>query len=65
MCKSGFVKVSIYDVLGKEVEQLVNELLQPAKYEVSFNAGNLPSGVYCYKLEADGFVDTQKMVLLK
>ncbi len=63
--KAGPVKLIIYDILGKEVKVLVNEFLQPAKYEVNWNARDLPSGVYFYKMETAGFADTKKMILLK
>jgi hypothetical protein len=55
----------IYNVLGKEVETLVNEYRPAGKYEIIFNADGLPSGVYFYQLKADSFVDTNKMILLK
>ena len=50
---------------GKEVTTLVNEQLQPGTYETEFDGTNLPSGVYFYKLEAGGFIETKKSVLLK
>ncbi|RPI13137.1 MAG: T9SS C-terminal target domain-containing protein [Ignavibacteriae bacterium] len=59
------VKIVIYDVIGKEITTLVNEQLSPGTYEVEWNASNNPSGVYFYKLHADGFTDTKRMVLVK
>jgi photosystem II stability/assembly factor-like uncharacterized protein len=59
------VKLLIYDILGKEVVTLVNEKLQPGTYEVNFNASNLSSGVYFYKLTAGSFTDTKKMLMIK
>jgi hypothetical protein len=62
---SSKVIIKIYDALGKEVETLVNEEKPAGKYELNFNAINLPSGVYLYKLQAGSFVQTRKMILLK
>lgn len=55
----------IYDITGKEVITLVNEIQQPGIYEVTFDAGGLPSGVYFYKLYSGDFNDTKKMILIK
>lgn len=61
-----FVKLVVFDVLGKEVETLVNEKQKPGKYEVKFNGSNLSSGIYFYSLYTDGnLVETKKMVLMK
>ncbi len=60
-----FIKLSVYDVPGKEISTLVNEQLQPGSYEVNWNASNFPSGVYFYKLAAGDFVETKKMILMK
>ncbi len=65
------VKLTVYNMLGKEVASLVNEQLQPGTYEVTFDArqpglgSNLPSGVYFYQLRTDNFVQTKKLILLK
>ena len=59
------VKLIIYDVLGREVATLVNEKQSPGSYSVMFNAGNLSSGLYFYKLTAGEFSQTKKMLLLK
>jgi hypothetical protein len=55
----------VYDVLGNEILTLVNEEIPIGIYEVEFNATVLPSGIYFYKIQADSFVDTKKMILLK
>ncbi len=60
-----FVTLKVYDVLGKEVAALVNEEKQAGNYEVEFNAINLPSGIYFYRLQTGNFVATKKMVLMK
>ncbi len=65
IAESGFVTLKIYDVLGREVSALVNEYKTAGKYKVEFNASNLPSGVYIYKLKTGNFVQTKKMILLK
>ncbi|MCX6164548.1 MAG: T9SS type A sorting domain-containing protein, partial [Ignavibacteriae bacterium] len=63
--KAGLVKLSVYDILGKEVEVLVNEYRVPGNYIVDFEASKLFSGVYFYKLTSGDFSDTKKMMLIK
>jgi len=63
--KSGFTKLFVYDLLGRKISVLVNENLNPGIYETTFDATHYSSGVYFYKLETDGFVQTRKLVLLK
>jgi photosystem II stability/assembly factor-like uncharacterized protein len=62
---SEFVTLRVYDVLGIEVATLVNEDKSTGSYEIHFNATELSSGVYFYKLQAGNFVETKKMLLLK
>jgi hypothetical protein len=57
--------LKIYDVLGNEVATLVDEYRPAGNYEVEFNAVNLPSGVYFYKLQIDDFTETKKMLMIK
>jgi hypothetical protein len=59
------VRLTIFDLLGHELAVLVNERLQSGTYEVEYNASNITSGVYFYRLQTDNFVETRKMVLLK
>lgn len=59
------VNLTVYDVLGRNVATLVNERQSVGTYSVTFDAKNLPSGVYIYKLTAGGFIQTKKMMLLK
>ncbi len=59
------IKLKVYDVLGKEVATLVNEVKQPGNYKVIFNAENLPSGTYFYQLRAGNYFNTKKMILIK
>ncbi|MDQ3022168.1 MAG: choice-of-anchor D domain-containing protein [Bacteroidota bacterium] len=63
--KLSIVSLKIFDVLGKEVETLVNEKLSPGSYEVEFNGSNFSSGIYFYKLEAENFSEVKRMILLK
>ncbi|MEO8514610.1 MAG: T9SS type A sorting domain-containing protein [Ignavibacteria bacterium] len=63
--KSGNVKLTVYDVSGRKIEELVNQELNAGTFEVTMNGSNLSSGVYFYKLEAEGFVETKKMILVK
>ena len=63
--KSGFVKLVVYDINGRELETLVNENVSEGKYSVKFDAEKYSSGVYFYKLSSNDFVDTKRMILLK
>lgn len=61
------VQIKLYDILGKEVSVLVNEVKGPGSYTVSFNSQmlSLPSGIYIYTIQAGGYRDSKKLVLLK
>lgn len=59
------VTLKVYDALGCEVATLVNEVKQPGTYSLQFNGSYLASGVYFYRLEAGGFVETKKLLLLR
>ena len=63
--KLGFVSLKVYNSLGIEVADLVNENKPAGRYSVSFDGSNLSSGVYFYKLEAGAFTETRQMILLK
>jgi hypothetical protein len=63
--KNSFVKLVVLDVLGREVETLVNEKQTAGTYEATFNASQYPSGVYFYKITTDNFSETKKMLLIK
>ena len=63
--KISFVKLVVFDVLGKEAAVLVNEELKAGSYKIDFNAGNLSSGIYYYRLQTEKFTDTKKLTLLK
>lgn len=60
-----FVRLKVYDVLGREVATLLNEVKQPGEYSVTWDAGNIPSGVYFYRLQAGKFLATKKLLLIK
>ncbi|MBK8549843.1 MAG: T9SS type A sorting domain-containing protein [Ignavibacteria bacterium] len=61
----GNVSIKLFDMSGKEVAALVNEVKTAGYYTVNFNAGNLSSGIYFYTIKANNFVQTKKMMLLK
>lgn len=63
--KASFVKLFVYDVIGRESAVLVNENLKAGSYKTEWNASSNSSGVYFYKMITDGFTDTKKMVLIK
>ena len=63
--ESGFVKLAVYDILGKEVSILVNEYLGSGSYTADLNASILSSGIYFYTLQSGDFVTTKKMILTK
>ncbi len=62
---AGKVELKVYDILGREVQTLVNDVQNPGSYSVLFNASNLSSGVYFYKLVSGGYTDIKKMILVK
>jgi hypothetical protein len=62
---SSNVIIKVFDILGKEVSTLVNERIEAGYHQVEFNGGNLASGLYLYKIEADGFTEVKKMMLIK
>lgn len=61
----GDVALKVYDNLGREIQTLVNENLSPGSYKVDFNASSLPSGAYFYRLTANDFTQTRKMMIIK
>ncbi|MDD5362002.1 MAG: T9SS type A sorting domain-containing protein [Ignavibacteria bacterium] len=62
---SGQVILIVYDVQGRELQTLVNESLKPGTYATTFDGSMLTSGVYFYRLTADGYSETKRMVLIK
>ncbi len=63
--KTSLVTIKVYDILGKEVETLVNEQKAPGNYNIEFNANRLSSGIYFYRMQAGSFVSTKKLIILK
>lgn len=63
--KNSFVSLKVFDVLGKEVAVLINEVRNAGSYSVDWNASVYNSGVYFYKLESNGFSETRRMLLVK
>jgi hypothetical protein len=61
----GHVYLGLYNTLGQRVSVLVDEIKSPGEYEISVNAGELPSGVYVYHLRAGYFIQTRKMLLIR
>jgi len=62
---TGLVKLTVYDILGREVAQLLNEVKPAGNYLVDFDASKLSSGVYFYTIQSGDFIDTKKMLLVK
>jgi hypothetical protein len=63
--RGGFVTLSVFDIMGREVATLVNEQLAPGTYETTFDGSNLSSGTYFYKLTSGDFSATKRLTLLK
>ncbi len=63
--KSSNVNLQIFDVLGNKINTIINEQLTPGYYKANFDASNLSSGIYFYKLETDYVTITKKCLLIK
>ena len=59
------VRLNVYNALGQVIAEIVNERLKEGYHEVNFEATDLTSGIYFYRLEADKFVDVKKMIIIK
>ncbi len=62
---NGLVRITVYDLAGREVAALVNQQLRPGSYEVEFDGSNLASGIYFYTISAGEFIQTKKLTLIK
>lgn len=62
---AGLVSIKVFDLLGSEIATLVNEEKQTGNYEIEFNASNLASGVYIYKMQVGNFFNAKKFILMK
>lgn len=61
-----FITLKVYDITGREVKTIISDIMNPGKYNVTFDASELPSGIYLYSLRADGItISTKKMILIK
>jgi hypothetical protein len=65
LAKSSFVILEVYNSLGQKVAVLINNKMNPGSYKVKFNASNLSSGIYYYKIQAGDFQSVKKMLLLQ
>jgi hypothetical protein len=63
--RRSFVSIKIYDSAGREIQTLVNQVHTAGKYEAKFNAANLASGVYYYRMKTGKFTKTRKLLFLK
>ena len=61
----GVIKLTVLNIIGEEIETLVNEYKTEGTHQVIFNAENIPSGIYFYKLDSGSFTQTRKMILIK
>ena len=62
---NGLVKMGVYDIMGREVEILINKKMMAGRYSIIWNGNNVPSGVYLIRIESDNFKQTKKALLLK
>ncbi len=62
---ANYISLMIYDILGREVTTLVNEIQKPGNYQVQFDASQLTSGIYFYRLKSNDFYQTKRMLLVK
>jgi type IX secretion system substrate protein len=61
----GMIRLTIFDIVGRQIELLVNQQLKTGTYEIEWNASNHPSGIYFYTLKAGTFSETEKMIFIK
>jgi hypothetical protein len=62
---AGMTQLTIFNILGQEVTKLVDRELKPGIYSVTWDAANLPSGIYFYRIVSENFIETKRMILLK
>ena len=65
MAEGGFVSLRVYNLIGQEVATFLNGQMPAGEHTTTFDAANLPSGIYLYRVVADRFVAERKMLLLK
>lgn len=65
LAESSFINLTIFNSLDEKIEELVNEVKEPGIHTTEFNAKDLPSGTYIYRLQASNFTQIKKMILVK
>ena len=65
IANGNFISIKVFDILGREIETLVNEFKPAGSYKVSFVGNNLPSGIYFYRMKAGNYSEVKKMILLR
>jgi plastocyanin len=65
IAKDGFVNLEVYNILGNKMKTLVNQKQNAGSHSIEFKAGDLPSGIYFYRIETEGYTASRKMILLK
>lgn len=63
--KNGYVKIKVYDIIGREISTLISGEQKAGTYDIRFNGNGLTSGIYFYRMEVNGFIQTKKFVLVK
>jgi len=63
--KTGYIRLTVFDLLGREISVITEGMVKPGTYDFLFDAGDLPAGVYFYKLSSGNFSDIRKMIILK
>ena len=63
--QSYFVELKMYDIRGREIETLISGIREAGAHDLDWNTGDLPSGIYLYRLKAGGYVETRKVILQK
>jgi len=61
----GFVNLKVFNSLGEEIAELVNEFRKGGSYQVTFDAAELPSGIYVYQISSGNYIETKKMLFIK
>jgi hypothetical protein len=59
------VTLKVYDIFGREIATLINKEFDAGEHSIQFNANDLPTGVYFYRLQAGNFIEQRKMILIK
>jgi hypothetical protein len=65
LAQAGNVKLTLFDALGSEIGEIADKEFSAGSHSINFNAANLTSGVYFYRIEAGSFVQSKKMILMK